>query len=162
MWLSQESDGAPSDDFVQRRAGARLRYRVLEALHEAHSQSGLTQVEVARRLGRRKSAVGQVLNGDGNVTINTLAHYLAVMGFEADLGLLRVGELDRAEVEGRDPEFVEEDHAPSHYKRRLVVTFSHRADDYDSGDLFSGLVETDPLAVGDTLPQWLAHVSGRR
>ncbi len=63
-------------------ASARLRRRVLRALDEGMESSGISQAELARRLGRSRSAVNQVLTGDGNLRIETLAEYLEAMGCE--------------------------------------------------------------------------------
>lgn len=83
-------------------AAARLRREVLIALHEAFAASDVdTQSEVAERLNVRKSAVSQVLRGDGNLRINTLAEYLFALGFELDIKLVVAGEPRRAEVENR-------------------------------------------------------------
>lgn len=72
-------------DSAGRKAYARSRARqdVLEALHEALEEAGITRIELAKRLGVRKGAVSQVLNGDGNVRVNTLADYLVELGFQA-------------------------------------------------------------------------------
>lgn len=72
-------------------SSARLRYEVLRILHEALRKSGLTQVDLAQRMGIRKSAVNQVLRGDGNVRVSTLADYLHAMNFELELRLTSVG-----------------------------------------------------------------------
>jgi transcriptional regulator with XRE-family HTH domain len=61
---------------------ARLRRRVLRALDEGMESSGISQAELARRLGRSRSAVSQVLTGDGNLRVETLAEYLEAMGCE--------------------------------------------------------------------------------
>ena len=83
-------------------AAARLRREVLVALHQAFEASGLdTQTEIARRLNVRKSAVNQVLRGDGNLRISTLAEYLFTLGFELDINLVMAGEPRRAQLEGR-------------------------------------------------------------
>ncbi len=83
-------------------AAARLRREVLVALHHAFAASGLeTQTEIARRLNVRKSAVSQVLRGDGNLRITTLAEYLFALGFELDINLVTAGEPRRAELMGR-------------------------------------------------------------
>ena len=63
-------------------APARLRRNVLHALDEGMEASGISQAELARRLGRSRSAVSQVLTGDGNLRIETLAEYLQAMGCE--------------------------------------------------------------------------------
>ncbi|MGW4412627.1 helix-turn-helix domain-containing protein [Nonomuraea sp. NPDC004702] len=61
-------------------------------LHKALESSGLTQSDLAKKLGYRRSAVNQVFRGDGNVRIETLAEYLHEMGFELDAHLVPAGE----------------------------------------------------------------------
>lgn len=68
-------------------AGARLRRRVLQLMEEALNSSGLSQADVARALGCSRSAVSQAFGGDGNLRIDTLAEYLDVLGFEAEITL---------------------------------------------------------------------------
>lgn len=85
----------------RRLAAARLRYEVLGVLHKALDVSGLMQKDLARILGVRKSAVNQVLRGDGNLRINTLAEYLHACGYELTLGLAEAGEPRRAAQEDR-------------------------------------------------------------
>jgi transcriptional regulator with XRE-family HTH domain len=83
-------------------AAARLRYEALVLLQEAFEASGLTsQVELAKKLKVRRSAVNQVLRGDGNVRITTLAEYLYEMGFEALLTLTEAEEPRRAAIDDR-------------------------------------------------------------
>lgn len=77
-------------------ASARLRRRVLTLLHKALERSGLTQSDLAKKLGYRRSAVNQVFRGDGNVRIETLAEYLHEMGFELDVNLVAAGEHRRS------------------------------------------------------------------
>lgn len=93
------------DDSVLAGA-ARLRARALALLHGALRQSKIDQVTLARRLGVRKSAVNAVLQGNGNVRINTLAEYMAVMGLEIDMVATELGELDRCLAERRAPRHV--------------------------------------------------------
>jgi transcriptional regulator with XRE-family HTH domain len=83
-------------------AAARLRRETLVALHEAFEASGLaSQSALARRLNLRRSAVNQVLRGDGNLRINTLAEYLYALGFELNITMVQAGEPRQAELEGR-------------------------------------------------------------
>ncbi|GIH71885.1 helix-turn-helix domain-containing protein [Sphaerimonospora thailandensis] len=82
-------------------AAARLRHEVLALLHQAQLASRMTQSDVARELGVRRSAANQVFRGDGNIRTNTLAEYLHAMGFEADLRLVRAGEPRQAALEQR-------------------------------------------------------------
>jgi transcriptional regulator with XRE-family HTH domain len=96
---------ASDEDGQRRLAKSRLRHSVLTTLHEALASAKLTKTEVASRLGVRKSAVGQVFGGDGNVRINTLADYLFAMGLELDIHAVPVGEL-RKRVERGGPKVV--------------------------------------------------------
>ncbi|WP_192757237.1 helix-turn-helix domain-containing protein [Actinomadura algeriensis] len=82
-------------------AASRLRRRVLVLLHKALDLSDLSQADLAKRLGRRRSAVNQVFRGDGNVRIETLAEYLHEMGYELDMRLVVAGEPRAAALEGR-------------------------------------------------------------
>jgi transcriptional regulator with XRE-family HTH domain len=91
---------AGTEDGARRLAAARLRHETLRALHRALNASGLSQVELAKRLGVRKSAVSQVLNGNGNVRITTLAEYLYATGHEMTVTVVPAGQ-PRAEVLAR-------------------------------------------------------------
>ncbi|MFI9827904.1 helix-turn-helix domain-containing protein [Streptomyces sp. NPDC051913] len=93
---------AGSEDGAQLLAAARLRREVLRILHRALEASGLTQSQLADRLRVRKSAVSQVFRGDGNLRVNTLAHYLNAMGYELDIRVVGAGEPRKAVLEGRE------------------------------------------------------------
>ena len=82
---------ASQPDGLRRLAAGRLRYAALKALHAALEESGMTQTDVAAKLGIRKSAVNQVFRGDGNVRMNTFAEYLHELGFEARIELVPLG-----------------------------------------------------------------------
>jgi transcriptional regulator with XRE-family HTH domain len=72
-------------------AAARLRYEVLSALHTAIRLSGITRAELVNRLPIQKSAISMTLNGRGNIQPDTIAMYLAAMGFELELKLVPLG-----------------------------------------------------------------------
>ena len=61
----------------RRRAYVRLlgeiQNALLEALDEEHHQRGLTRAEIARIIGRNKSFVTRKLNGQSNMTLESLA-----------------------------------------------------------------------------------------
>lgn len=63
-------------------AAAKLRGDVLEMLHDALETAGVTRVALATKLGRGKAAVTNVLTGDGNLRVNTIAEYLDAMDME--------------------------------------------------------------------------------
>jgi len=68
-------------------AAARASIKVLALLNKAFDRSGLTQEELSEKLGVTAGRVSQVLNGDGNYTVATIAKFLAVMGEELVVNL---------------------------------------------------------------------------
>lgn len=88
------------------RAGSRLRLRAQGLLSGAMAASGISKTELAKRLGVRKSAVGEALKGNGNFHLQTLAEYLGVMGFELELVPMKAGEALLSMRERRAPEVV--------------------------------------------------------
>lgn len=91
------------DEVSAMRSTARLRSRVLAILQAGQERAGITQVDMAARLGVRKSAVYQVLHGAGNIQIDTLGEYLAALGLEADLVVAELGEFRNARTQRRAP-----------------------------------------------------------
>lgn len=85
-----------------RLAAAHLRRSALKSLRAGLSQSGITQTELAQRLGVRKSAVGAVFNGAGNIQLNTLSEYLDAMGLEAEISWAPAGTARKKRLERRD------------------------------------------------------------
>lgn len=63
-------------------ASAKLRRQITKALNKALVASNMTQSDLSRQLGKSRSAVNQVLTGDGNLKIETIAEYLFAMGAE--------------------------------------------------------------------------------
>lgn len=61
---------------------ARLRYLVLDMLHGALRESGLTVDEVAHRAGMSEKRARADFDGDGNLTLNAIALYMWAMGLE--------------------------------------------------------------------------------
>ena len=55
---------------------------MFHALDEGMEAAGISQAELARRLRRSRSAVSQVLTGDGNLRVEKLAEYLEAIGCE--------------------------------------------------------------------------------
>jgi transcriptional regulator with XRE-family HTH domain len=55
---------------------------VTDLLEEALEAAGISRSEFAKRLGKSKGWVTQLLDGEGNKTIRTVADAFAVLGFE--------------------------------------------------------------------------------
>lgn len=75
---------------AQELSAARLARDVASSLSRAAAARPRKQKDLARELGVSEGAVSQVLNGDGNVRVATLARYLRAMGYEARLQLAPV------------------------------------------------------------------------
>jgi transcriptional regulator with XRE-family HTH domain len=72
-------------------AGGRL-------IREARRLAGLTQAELARRLGTAQSAVSNWERGRDTPRVDTLARILEACGFEADMTFRRHDDVDRAQL----------------------------------------------------------------
>jgi hypothetical protein len=76
------------EKFVADRASMRLFqqeraiYEVTELLESAMGESKVTRSELAKRLGKSKGWVTQMLDGEANKTIRTVADAFAVLGQE--------------------------------------------------------------------------------
>jgi len=69
-----------------RMAGPRLAIRVVELIKRAvRGNPNLNQKEIANRLGVNESRLSQIVNGDGNIQIATLARVLAATGYEVEI-----------------------------------------------------------------------------
>lgn len=98
MTLREEFEKTPNGKRLL--ASARLRRGLMKALHEALSTSQMNQSDLARSLKKSRSAVGQVLNGDGNVKVETISDYLFAMGTELQVSLVPVGQTKRPAFTG--------------------------------------------------------------
>ena len=72
-------------------AGGRL-------IREARQLAGLTQDELARRLGTTQSAVSNWERGHDTPRVDTLARILEACGFVADVTFRRQDDVDRAQL----------------------------------------------------------------
>jgi transcriptional regulator with XRE-family HTH domain len=68
-------------------------YEATELIESVMEELGVTRAELARRLGKSKGWVTQLLDGEANKTIRTIADVLAVLGREylSDQQPIRVG-----------------------------------------------------------------------
>jgi transcriptional regulator with XRE-family HTH domain len=67
-------------------------------IREAHRLGGLTQADLARRLGTTQSAVSNWERGRDTPRVDTLARILEACGFEADMTFRRLDDVDRAQI----------------------------------------------------------------
>ena len=67
-------------------------------INEARRLGGLTQADLARRLGTTQSAVSNWERGRDTPRVDTLARILEACGFEADMTFRRLDDVDRAQI----------------------------------------------------------------
>jgi transcriptional regulator with XRE-family HTH domain len=67
-------------------------------IREARRLGGLTQAELARRLGTTQSAVSNWERGRDTPRVDTLARILEACGFEADMTFRRLDDVDRTQI----------------------------------------------------------------
>jgi transcriptional regulator with XRE-family HTH domain len=91
-------------DYHMRMANDRPGRLTLSALgsgrliREARRLGGLTQADLARRLGTNQSAVSNWERGRDTPRVDTLARILEACGFEADMTFRRLADVDRAQI----------------------------------------------------------------
>lgn len=66
-------------------AAARLAMQATRLLSAAKRESGLSSKDISSRLGVTEGRVSQVLNGDGNIHVATLARFMRAMGYTIEL-----------------------------------------------------------------------------
>ena len=62
-----------------------LRARAALLIRNAMEAKGLSQGQLAVRLGISQSAISQMLNGTGNLTLQTLSYLAAELGFAVEI-----------------------------------------------------------------------------
>lgn len=61
-------------------------FKIISTLLSMRESAGLTQQEVAQRMGTKESNVSRLEKGTGNPTIKTLMKYAKACGCELDFG----------------------------------------------------------------------------
>ncbi|MFD2080136.1 Helix-turn-helix domain-containing protein [Actinopolymorpha cephalotaxi] len=88
---ADSSDSAAGDDDLPVMPGFRemaLRRRALaESLVDLRRRSGLSQTQVAARMGTSQSAVARLEAGEADVRLSTLERYAAAVGHRLDVRL---------------------------------------------------------------------------
>ena len=85
-------------DRPERQTLSRLRTGLL--IREARRHAGLSQSELAGRLGTTQSAVSDWERGRDTPRVDTLGRILAACGLEADLVFRRIDDVDRSQIRG--------------------------------------------------------------
>lgn len=91
--MTGRTDGGPSlyeersstTRGAQGLAAARLALQVVRLLIGAKREAAISHKELASRLSVSEGRVSQVLNGDGNVHIATLAKFMNALGYDVEI-----------------------------------------------------------------------------
>ena len=75
-------------EFQKEYAAADAEFSVLEALVQARAEAGLTQAELAMRLGTTQSAIARLESGGTSPTLATLSKYAAATGRKLEVRLV--------------------------------------------------------------------------
>ena len=78
------NDPANAEEIAQTFA----RMKLVEDLYKARHEAGLTQQEVAERMGAKQSYVAELERGRKNVTLSTLVKYAAACGKKVAITML--------------------------------------------------------------------------
>lgn len=102
-------------------AAARAVNRADSLLSEAHSVSNVTQKELARALHVTEGRISQVLSGESNPRLTTLARYLSALGYALSLDATPTRpELPRIGVRKRRKTKKRQGHTISAYTQNLT------------------------------------------
>ncbi len=72
-------------------AGERLIFNVTEDILLAMQDAGVTQSELAKRMGKSRAFVSQILDGTRNMTLKTLSDINFILGTELKVCILKDG-----------------------------------------------------------------------
>ena len=67
-----------------------LLFDATELISRAMEQQGVSKSELAKRIGKSKAYVTQVLGGQANMTLRTLSDLAAVLGYIVELGAINL------------------------------------------------------------------------
>lgn len=86
------ADPETKQTFEREYANAMAIATILAAVEEARLEQQITTAELARRIGRQRSAVSRLLRGDAekNPTLDTCSDLLYAVGLQADVRIRRV------------------------------------------------------------------------
>jgi DNA-binding XRE family transcriptional regulator len=73
-------------DFPRLLAAAERQRMLVRALAQARERAGLTQSEVARRMGTTQPAVARLERGEADPRLSTIERYAEVIGWRVEAG----------------------------------------------------------------------------
>jgi len=123
-----------SDEISSTHAGANalaaadLAIQVSRMLYLALTRTGVTQAELASRLGVTEGRVSQVVTGDGNIHIATFGRFMRALGYKIELRAVGVSP-DLEPIEPQQPRRTREDRhraAEAETFSAIVQNFSGR------------------------------------
>ncbi len=80
----KQPDNQKQSDRERDLARGAFLFRVTEDILVAMEDCGVTKAELAQRLGKSKARISQLLSGDSNMTIGTLADIAFALGLTLD------------------------------------------------------------------------------
>jgi transcriptional regulator with XRE-family HTH domain len=78
-----------------------LRMEVQELLRTARLETGLTQAQLAERLGTTQSAIARWESGQVSPRVRTLERLLEGLGYELEIGSRRMDDADHEQIRER-------------------------------------------------------------
>lgn len=109
-------------------AAARAAVRAVGLMNEAFALGDLgTRRELAEAVGVSEGRISQLLNGDGNVRMSTLARLLKASGFDLELSLAGVRDVPRPSARRREKQ-ASRDELPTYVTVRAETAVSKGSD----------------------------------
>ena len=92
--LQAKHPAADHEAYDQARASALLAGALAELVHAMRTSAGLTQVELARRMGTTQSSIARIEGGGTVPRIEMLARLARATGIPVHLGAAGVGDIE--------------------------------------------------------------------
>ncbi|HEY2120649.1 MAG TPA: helix-turn-helix transcriptional regulator [Candidatus Acidoferrum sp.] len=86
QWANEYKAKNTDSAAVKLEKQEQLLFDATELISRAMEQQGVSKTELAKRIGKSKAYVTQVLGGQTNMTLRTLSDLAAALGYDVELG----------------------------------------------------------------------------
>ena len=90
QWANEYKAKNTQSNAIRLEKQEQLLFDATELISRAMEQQGVSKSELAKRIGKSKAYVTQVLGGQANMTLRTLSDLAAVLGYDVELGAINL------------------------------------------------------------------------
>jgi transcriptional regulator with XRE-family HTH domain len=90
QWANEYKAKTTDTAAVKLEKQEQLLFDATELISRTMEQQGVSKAELARRIGKSKAYVTQLLGGHTNMTLRTLSDLAAALGYDVELGAINL------------------------------------------------------------------------